>query len=927
MSTTIPGSGSSAGAASVRRSTSWWRACTRGSAGPWSLRGDVGAGKSALLDYLAQHASGCEIVRAAGIESEMELAYAGLHQLCAPLLDRLERLPDPQRDALGAAFGLRHGDAPDRFLVGLAVLSLLSDAAEQRPLICIVDDAQWLDAASAQALAFVARRLGAESVGLVFAVREPGPERTFDGLSELFVGGLDDGDARALLATVLTGPLDERVRDRIVAETRGNPLALLWLPRGWTPAELAGGFGLADAPAALAGRIEESFSARLAPLPPATRLLLLVAAEEPVGDPVLVWRAAAELGIGPDAAASAAAAGLLDFGAQVRFSHPLVRSAVKRAAAQRQRQRVHRALAQATDADLDPDRRAWHRAHATAGLDEDVAAELERSAGRARARGGLAAGAAFHERAVELTPDPRRRAQRALVAARGKHQAGANDAALRLLAVARAGPLEELEQARAGLLQAQITFAMTRGRDAPPLLLAAAKQLEPLDPRLARETYLEAFAAALSADRLAHGADAREVATAVLAAAWEPSTRACDMLLDALALVTCQGYAAGAPALKVALRAFRDARLAEEEELRWLWLACRIARALADDEAWDELTARHLDLARSAGAFSALPVALTDRVLVELFLGKLGVAMSLAAESDAVIEATGSHLTLRTSIVLANWRGRDAEAEALIEARRQDVLRRGEGLWLSATDWGSAIRYNGLGRYEEALATAERAVEVARGLGPPILLLAELVEGAVRSGHAARAIAPLATLAEIAQAAGTEWALGTHARTAALLAEGAAVERLYREAIDRLSHVKPRATLARAHLLYGEWLRRGHRRVDAREQLRIAHTMLSDIGMEAFAERARRELQATGETVRKRTVETLDDLTPQEVQVARLASDGQTNSEIGAQLFLSPRTVEWHLTKMFGKLGINSRKELRSALFDVGQVGLEPFRR
>ena len=882
------------------------------------LRGDAGVGKSALLEYLARHALGCGIAKAAGVESEMELAYAGLHQLCAPFLDRVEHLPGPQRDALRTAFGLREGDPPDRFLVGLAVLSLLSDIAEDRPLVCIVDDAQWLDLASAQALAFVARRLGAESVGLVFAVRDPSGEWYFEGLPELAVGGLDDLDARELLATVITGPLDERVRDRIVAETHGNPLALLWLPRGWTPAELAGGFGLADAPAALSGRIEQSFAERLAPLPPATRLLLVVAAEEPVGDPVLVWRAAAELGIGPDAAAPAVAAGLVELGAQLRFAHPLVRSAVKRAAAPDERQRVHRALADATDADIDPDRRAWHRAHATAGLDEDVAAELERSAGRARARGGLAAGAAFRERAVELTPDPRRRAQRALLAAKGKHQAGADDAALQLLALAKAGPLDELQQAYAQLLHAQITFAMTRGRDAPPLLLAAAKRLEPLDPRLARETYLEAFAAALSADRLARGGDLREVAAAVLAADWAPSTRACDLLLDGLALLTRHGYVAGAPALKVALRAFRDERLSEEDELRWLWLACRIARALADDEAWDELTARHLELARRTGAFSALPVALTDRVLVELFSARIGVAMSLAAESDAVIEATGSHVTLRTSIVLANWRGRDSEAVALIEARRQDVLRRGEGLWLAANEWGNAIRYNGLGRYEDALVAAERAAEDAPGLGPPILLLAELIEAAARSGQPERATGPLAQLAEVAHAAGTDWALGTHARAAAMLAEGEAVERLYREAIERLSQVRTRATLARAHLLYGEWLRREHRRVDAREQLRLAYTMLSSMGMEAFAERARRELQATGETVRKRTVETLDELTPQEVQVARLAADGHTNPEIGAQLFLSPRTVEWHLTKMFGKLGISSRKQLRSALSDVG---------
>jgi DNA-binding CsgD family transcriptional regulator len=887
------------------------------------LRGEAGAGKSALLEYLVQHASGCSMARAAGVESEMELAYAGLQQLCAPFLDRLERLPGPQRDALGVAFGLRDGDAPDRFLVGLAVLSLLSDIAAKRPLVCVVDEAQWLDAASAQALAFVARRLGAESVGLVFAVREPSGERHLDGLPELAVGGLDDHDARELLSTVVAGPLDDRVRDLIVAETRGNPLALLELPRGRTPAELAGGFGLSGGPA-VPGRIERSFRGRLTTLPPPTRLLLLVAAAEPTGDPVLVWRAAAGLGIRPDAAVPATAAGLVEFGAQVRFSHPLVRSAVRGAAAPEERQHAHRALAEATDADADPDRRAWHRAQAAAGLDEDVAAELERSAARARARGGLAAGAAFHERAAELTPDLRRRAQRALLAANIKHQAGDPDAALRLLAVAQAGPLDELDKARAQLLHAQITFAMTRGRDAPPLLLEAARRLEPLEPRLARETYLEAFAAALSADRLARGGDAREVAAAVLAADWEPSTRACDLLLDGLALLTREGYVAGAPALKVALRAFRAELLSEEDELRWLWLACRIARALADDEAWDELTARHLDVARRTGAFSALPVALTDRVLVELFSGRIGVAMSLAAESDAVIEATGSHLTLRTAIVMANWRGRDAEALALIEARREDVLRRGEGLWLAANDWGSAIRHNALGRYEDALAEAERAAEAARGLGPSILLLAELIEAAARSGQAERAAGGLARLAEITQAAGTDWALGTHARAAAMLAEGATAERLYREAIERLSRIRTRATLARAHLLYGEWLRREGRRVDAREQLRVAHAMLAGMGMEAFAERARRELLATGETVRKRTVETLDELTPQEVQVARLASGGQTSPEIGAQLFLSPRTVEWHLGKVFGKLGVSSRRELRTALPDVGAAVIRP---
>ena len=881
------------------------------------LRGEAGVGKTALLDYLAGSASGCAITRAAGVQSEMELAFAGLQQLCGPVLARLEDLPGPQRDALGTAFGLCEGAAPDRFLVGLAVLSLLSHAAEERPAVWIVDDAQWLDAASAQALAFVARRLGAESVGLVLAVREPATARYFDGLAELLVQGLADVDAQELLEAAVAGPLDPGVRDRLVAETRGNPLALLELPRGRSLAELAGGFGLADGPS-LSGQIEERYCERWAALPPAARLLLLLAAADPVGDPLLVRRAAADLGVDPSAEAQASEAGLVELGAQVRFRHPLARSAVYHAAAPEERQRVHRALAEVTDADSDPDRRAWHRAQATSGLDEHVAAELEQSAGRARARGGFAAGAAFHERAAELTPDPRRRAQRALVAAHSKHQAGAPDAALRLLATARAGPLDDLERARAQLLHAQITFARTRGRDAPPLLVAAAKQLEPLDAALARETYLDAFAAALSADRLVGGGDAREVAAAVLAADWGKSERACDLLLQGLAVLTTQGYGAGAPMLKVALAAFREEPLAEEEELRWLWLACHIARALCDDRAWDELTARQVELARRAGAFALLPVALDDRFTVELFAGRIGTAVAVAAEAQAVIEATGSHLSLSTDITLANWRGRDAEAIALIEAHRQDVLRRGEGLWLREHDWGTAVRYNALGRYDDALVAAERAVEDPHGMGVPAWTLADLIEAAVRSGHPERAAGPLERLGQIAAANESDFALGIHARVSAMLEDAETAEPLYREAIERLARTRVRVSLARARLVYGEWLRREGRRVDAREELRAAHTIFTDMGTEAFAERARRELVATGEMVRKRTVETRDDLTAQEIQIAQRAADGSTNAEIGAQLFLSPRTVEWHLRRVFGKLGIRSRKELRSALSDAG---------
>ena len=887
------------------------------------LRGEAGIGKTALLEYLLERAAGCSIARRAGVESEMELAFAGLHHLCAPMLDRLGRLPGPQADALGTAFGLRGGDAPDRFLIGLAVLGLLSDVAEERPLVCVVDDAQWLDQASAQVLSLVARRLLAESVAMIFAVREPGDAQHLTGLPELEVCGLPDSEARALLESVIAGPLDHGVRDRVVTETRGNPLALLELPRGMTPAELSGGFGPPDTPA-LSGRIEESFRQRLTPLPSATRLLLLVAAAEPIGDPVLVRRAAERLGVGVEASTPAATAGLVEFSRRVRFRHPLVRSAVYRASSPEERRRAHRALADATDPIVDPDRRTWHRAHATPGPDEDVAAELERSAGRARARGGLAAAATFLGRAAELTPEPASQARRALAAAQISHQSGTPEAALDLLAIAEAGPLGELERARAELLRAQVTFVVTRGRDAPALLLAAAKRLEPLDPTLARETYLDAFSAALFADNLAHSGSVREVAEAVLAADWGAPTsrqpRASDLLLDGLAVLTTRGYAAGVPPLKRALSAFRTEPMSEEDALRWLWLACRIARALGDDASWDELTDRQVRLAREAGALSLLPVALTERFSVELFVGDLEAAAALVVEAEAVTEATGSHLAPQGAIALAAWRGDETKAIALIDESRREVLHRGEGLWLVATEWASAVLFNSLGRYEDALAAAEQAVRHPHELGLSTWVPTELVEAAVRTGNPERASAPLLRLEEISSASGTDWALGVAARSRALLNQGDAAEGLYREAIERLGRTRIRVPLARAHLLYGEWLRREGRRRDARDQLRTAHEMYGGIGMQGFAERARRELAATGETVRKRVVETRDELTAQETQIARLARDGRTNSEIGAQLFISPRTVEWHLRKVFTKLGISSRRQLHETLVDAGSA-------
>ncbi len=875
------------------------------------VSGEPGVGKTALLESAIGSASGFRVLRAVGVESEMELAFAALQQLCAPMLDRMDRLPGPQRDALGVAFGLRAGNAPDRFLVGLAVLSLLADAAGAQPLACVVDDAHWLDRASAQALVFVARRLLAESVALLLATRDPSDE--LEGLPQLALAGLRKGDARALLGWAVRVPLDERVRERIVAETRGNPLALLELPRGLTAAELAGGFGSLDAPG-LSGQIEDSFRRRFARLPSETRRLLLVAAAEPVGDPVLVWRAAGLLGIGVQAASDTD--GLLAIRARVTFRHPLVRSAVYRAASPEHRQAVHRALADATDPEVDPDRRAWHLAQATPGFDEDVASELQRSAGRAQARGGLAAAAAFLERAVALTLEPSSRAERALSAARAKHQAGAFDAALRLVAIAESGPLDELQRAQVDLLRGQVAFALGRGNDAPPLLLKAARRLEPLDQGLARETYLEALTAVWFPGILATDESVLEAARAGRAAppASEPP-RAADLLLDGLALLITDGYAAGTPTLRRAVNAFRAEDMPRGEGRRWLWLASRVAAFLWDDEGWDMLSARFVQLAGDAGNLSVLPLALATRSAVDLFAGEFAIASSVLEEVTAVSEATGASLAPYVGLARVVFQGREAEAVRLIDATTQEVVRRGEGHGgLTFIHWVNAVLHNGLGRYEEALAAAQQAAEDTHASWWRNWGLVELIEAAARSGNTEFAPDAIERLSDATRASATDWALGIEARSRALLTDGEAAETLYREAIEALARTRVRVELARAHLLYGEWLRRERRRLDAREQLRTAHELFSQFGMEAFAERARVELEATGEHARKRTVETRDDLTPQEAQISRLAADGATNQEIAAQLFISPSTVDYHLRKAFRKLGVKSRRQLKDHL-------------
>ena len=799
-----------------------------------------------MLNYLCDRASGFQVARAAGVESEIELAFAGLHQLCAPFLERLPRLPSPQADALRSAFGLRGGAAPDRFLVGLAVLTLLSEVAEEQPLICVVDDAQWLDRASEQALAFAARRLVAESVAMVFAVREPSDDQELATLPELAVRGLAADDARALLQSAQPGPTGRGVRERLVAETRGYPLALLELPRGLRVEELAGGFGLSRWPGVSAS-IEESFRRRVEALPDETRALLLVAAAEPLADPLLLLRAADRLGIGLVAADPVETDGLLTIGERVIFRHPLVRSVVYRSAGASDRRAAHLALAEATGRDTDPARRAWHLAAAAAGPDEEVAAELERSAGQAQARGGLAAAASFLRRSVALTADPARRADRALTAADASLQAGAFDAVLGLLATAEVGPLDDLQRARVNLLRAEARYSQSRGSEGPALLLRAAETHERLDPKVARETYLDAWGAALFAGAMASGTSLAEISRKALAARRpEGPPRASDFLLDGFSLAFTDGREAAAPLLSRAAASFSGSAATIEETLCWGWLATAAAVMVWDYEACVAATTREVRVARESGALPVLAVGLNVLAQALCLGGDLRGAALLTTEADVVTQVTGSQVAPYGGLVLAGLRGREAEARRLIDATITDATAAGQGTAVQYARWATAMLCNGLGQYEQALTAAQQASDDTPELFVSGWATIELVEAAVRADRPEAAYPALDRLSEGTTAAGTDWGLGIEARLRALLSDGAAADRLYREAIERLSRTRVRPELARAHLLYGEWLRRGNHRGDARPHLRIAHEMFSETRMEAFAERARRELAATG---------------------------------------------------------------------------------
>ncbi|HKR99760.1 MAG TPA: AAA family ATPase [Candidatus Dormibacteraeota bacterium] len=889
------------------------------------IRGEAGVGKTALLRYAAERASGFRVTQIAGVESQMELAYAGLHQLCTPMLERLDVLAEPQQVALRVALGVSSGDPPDHFLVALATLGLMSAIAEEQPLLCVVDDFQWLDAASARVLGFVARRLLAESVALVFAVREPSGEHQLEGLPELPLRGLEDADARALLETVIPGRIDERVRDRIVAETRGNPLALLELPRGVSAAELAGGFAV-PAPARLSGSIEAGFRRRLDALPADTRRLLQLAAADPVGEPLLVWRAAERLGIRPEAATPAVDADLVEIRAQIRFRHSLVRSAAYGSASPAERYALHAALAEATDPEIDPDRRAWHRAQAAPGPDEQVAEELEHSAARAQARGGMAAAAAFLESAATVTPDRADRVRRLLAAARAKRDAGELDAALQLLSAAETGPMSALQAAEVEHLRGQVAFDQRRVGDAARLLVSAAKRFEALDPELARATHLEALGAATWAGDLDDPGALLEAAQAARAAPSAPTPPAAvDIVLDALAVRLTEGYAAAAPALQQALHTVLAQKVPTGDLGRWLWLtglraSGLIALELWDADAWHQLALRQVQVARDAGALVQLQYALNFAGQNQVVSGELTDAAVLVEEERVIAQAAGNPALGYNVMALAAWRGQEYVASELIDRMVQKASVRGLGRMVDIATYAKAMLYNGIGRYEAARDAARVAFEHRDHPGYGPFIVAELAEAASRSGDQALVQEALEWLSERTRVTRTDWVLGIEARVRALLSEADAAERQYQQSIACLGRTRLRMELARAHLLYGEWLRREGRRVDAREQLRTAGALFDAIGMEAFAERTRRELAATGEKVRKRSPGTREELTPQEEQIARLARDGLSNPEIGAQLFVSARTVEWHLRNVFAKLGITSRRQLRTALPQDGPL-------
>ena len=911
------------------------------SSGAVVLRGEAGVGKTALLEHVTRTAGDMRFVQVTGTQSEQGFDFAALHQLLVPFLGALKRLPEPQREALGSAFGLVGGTPTDRFLVGIAALTMITEAALEQPVLCVIDDAQWLDKASTDALGFVARRLSAVPVAMLFAIREEEQQPALDGLAELRLTGLSDEASRDLLASAAgpARPVDQGVARRISAATSGHPLALIELGRRLSAAELEGTLPLPE-PLPLPESLASAFLRRAAAFPPAARTLLLLAAVEPSGEPGLLWRAAQRLGVRADAADTPGFERVLRLDAVMSFLHPLLRSAIYYGAAASERRRAHLALADASAAGCDPDRRAWHLAAAASGADEEIADELSRSADRARSRRDWSGCAAFLERAATLTPERAKRAARMLAAAEARLNAG--DPRVAAALSERAGPHLDnpLARARARRLQGTVRAVLGKPAEACPILLDAARALQPLHPEQAWDTLLEAFEAALGAGGFATGAGIAEVLQAVRAAPRREGAREsiAGLALDGFAALAEHNDKAGIACLRRAI-AVATAQLAPDsdpgshpasdggtspggvpsgeasEQLRFVFIAPLAAYELLDDAALHASCTRAVAQARSQGSPADLASTLGLLSYSEALAGRFAAAEAATSEARELTAATGVAADLRTSIgelAVQAWRGRESAARSLADDRSREATQTGYGFVIGFTAIALTVLELGVGDYQAALRHARNGLR--EGMPAEIELLPELIEAAARCDEADEAAAALDKFAVRAQAAGTHWALGLLLRSRALLAPDGDAEELYRGAIAHLGRSRITPQLGRTHLVYGEWLRRQHRRRDARAALYSACDILDSIGAEAFAGRARVELLATGEHVRKRGAAPATELTPQELRIAGLASAGASNREIASQLFISANTVAYHLRKVFRKLEVTNRAALARVL-------------
>jgi DNA-binding CsgD family transcriptional regulator len=873
------------------------------------LEGGPGLGKTTLLNYLVEQGAGVTLLTTTGTQSEFGLPYAALHQLCHPVIGALEVLPAPQREALETTFGMRTGPVPGTFLIGLAALGLISEVSRVAPVLCVIDDAQWMDRASADVLGFVARRLEADAVGMVFATRSAGDTPWLERIPLLALRGLERAAAAELLATLAPGRIEPAAMDRILDEADGIPLVLVEAARTLKRTEISTGI-IREEVSSDPDRLEAQFGVRLRALPLETQRLLLIAAAEPTANPLRIRAAAASLGAAADALRPAVEAGLCHDDTTVRFRHPLVRSAVYRTASGEELRAAHAALARASPADSDPDLLAWHRACACDSTDEEVAAELAVASERMLERGAPAAAAVLLRKARQVTADEAQRVRWSLRIAQAELAAGDFDASEREMVASHTAMLSPALLAEAKLTEARLAFTRERGGTAVPLLLRAAELLSAVTTDAAEEAYLEAFSAALFGGTLTR-TDLAQVSKRWQATEFPDGGRPAHRLLDALSAIVISGGPTAWQRLRETLSTIEDGTGRHESSLPALWVASVAAAAAWDIESWDAISHRLVTTSRDAGDYGELPTALSSRAFVQLFTGELRAAVEAVQETETITSATGGRMTPYGAIGVAALSGREPELDALVEATMPSAEARSDATGISIACWAQGLLNNGMGRYAEALAWTTRARPLYQDLhASSVWVLVELIESASRTDRLADARAALRLLASTAESSGTAWGLGVLARSRALAGDEARTEEHYAESLRLLEPTRCALDLARTSLAYGEWLRRQRRLSDAREHLVRAVDLFESMGAAAFAARGTRELRAAGSQLRKPGTTAASVLTVQESQIARLVAQGLTNAEVATRMFLSPRTVEYHLAKVFGKLQLKSRHQL-----------------